>query len=135
MIAGKYRRKNNNWWLGELVITNNSISSSVGRVSGGTVCTVKHKRAGLKIQTPKCPHCGVSLGITRVGYHELIYLPEVLEIEKAKAFQRADEESSLGNAMAVVFWNDRYLVLPYQLAAESPYETIYASGKFLVNGG
>lgn len=127
MIPKKYQNRNNNWWLGQRVITTEAVSNFYGTISAGTVCTVTHKYGGLTIASPRCPKCAVSLRISRVAYGRLIYLDDVLEIEREKAIERAERESA-DIDMAVVAWNNGYLVIPHGIAIVSPYETLFACG-------
>ena len=53
-------------WVGLKVRTLVELESRCMKIPIGTVCMVKLNRAGLTLETEKCPNCGVALYIRRV---------------------------------------------------------------------
>jgi len=130
MIEPKYRRKNNAWWRGRKVITKEQIANEVGVIGAGVVCTVTYKYGGLTIRTDICQRCHVALKVSRVSYTKLYRLSDRVELQKEKAIERAKKERTLDDAMGVVKWNGRYLVLPQTIADASPYLPVFGCGFF-----
>lgn len=63
-------------WNGRYVKTKVELTNGHTRIPKGTVLRVRENYAGLRLETEACPHCGVSVFITRVPESEVLLLPK-----------------------------------------------------------
>lgn len=67
MVTRKfYEQTTEEQWKKLRVATLTELRSGMMRIPADTICSVIHKRSGLTLEAPKCPHCGVSLFIIGV---------------------------------------------------------------------
>ncbi len=131
MIAKKWQRKTDQWWRGQKVVVVSEIKNHHFRIAPGTICIVKRKYNGLHIESEHCPHCAVKVSMSNVRYEKFVLYDEVVVTNQSDAAERMKREfKSTGQGRCVMEDDERYLVLPDELASKWNKGIIFSCGSF-----
>ncbi len=122
MIGKKWQKKTESWWRDQRVLTMESLTNRFHVIPAGTVCTVTRKYGGLSLRSEPCEQCGLMVNISKVSYHKLALIDEIVVLSKNTAKILAEAEGTSDNPMALLKWNGKYLVVPWSVASKSPLE-------------